>query len=94
MLRLLRPVPHPPRAHHTTTTTPAASRPRQPTAGQAATALPVPVPAPGGGPGRRNWLMLAVLVTGLFMALLDVTIVNVAMPTIGRNLHARACPWG
>jgi hypothetical protein len=32
--------------------------------------------------------MLAVLVTGLFMALLDVTIVNVAVPTIGRSLHA------
>jgi MFS family permease len=37
---------------------------------------------------RRDWLMLTVLVTGLFMALLDVTIVNVAMPTIGRSLHA------
>jgi MFS family permease len=37
-------------------------------------------------PGR--WLMLIVLLAGQFMALLDVTIVNVAMPTIGRNLHA------
>lgn len=32
--------------------------------------------------------MLAVLVTGQFMALLDVTIVNVAMPTVGADLHA------
>src|SRR6516164_9652133 len=37
-------------------------------------------------PGR--WLMLLVLLAGQFMALLDVTIVNVAMPTIGRSLHA------
>src|SRR5215469_2003676 len=34
------------------------------------------------------WLMLVVLLSGQFMALLDVTIVNVAMPTIGRSLHA------
>jgi MFS family permease len=40
------------------------------------------------GPGRRRWAMLAVLLAGQFMALLDVTIVNVAMPTIGRSLHA------
>ena len=32
--------------------------------------------------------MLTVLLAGQFMALLDVTIVNVAMPTIGRSLHA------
>src|SRR6202012_621604 len=38
--------------------------------------------------GRGRWLMLAVLLAGQFMALLDVTIVNVAMPTIGRSLHA------
>ena len=44
-------------------------------------------PATGTGPGRRRWAMLAVLLAGQFMALLDVTIVNVAMPTIGRSLH-------
>jgi MFS family permease len=38
--------------------------------------------------GRGRWLMLIVLLAGQFMALLDVTIVNVAMPTIGRSLHA------
>jgi MFS family permease len=32
--------------------------------------------------------MLVVLLFGQFMALLDVTIVNVALPTIGRSLHA------
>ena len=32
--------------------------------------------------------MLVVLLAGQFMALLDVTIVNVALPTIGRSLHA------
>jgi MFS family permease len=37
---------------------------------------------------RRRWLMLAVLISGQFMALLDVTIVNVAIPTIKAQLHA------
>jgi MFS family permease len=37
---------------------------------------------------RGRWLMLIVLLAGQFMALLDITIVNVAMPTIGRTLHA------
>src|ERR1700728_1368210 len=37
---------------------------------------------------RARWLMLVVLLGGQVMALLDVTIVNVAMPTIGRSLHA------
>jgi MFS family permease len=37
---------------------------------------------------RGRWLMLIVLLAGQFMALLDVTIVNVAMPTIGRSEHA------
>jgi len=36
---------------------------------------------------RRLWLILAVLLGGQFMALLDVTIVNVAMPTISTDLH-------
>jgi MFS family permease len=40
------------------------------------------------GASRGRWIMLAVLLAGQFMALLDVTIVNVAMPTIGRDLHA------
>src|ERR1700743_3461285 len=40
------------------------------------------------GPGRRGWAMLALLLAGPLMALLDVTIVNVAIPTIARSLHA------
>ena len=42
----------------------------------------------GGARDRARWVMLIVLLCGQFMALLDVTIVNVAMPTIGRSLHA------
>ncbi|HEY1666443.1 MAG TPA: MFS transporter, partial [Trebonia sp.] len=45
------------------------------------------VRADGARDGAR-WLMLIVLLCGQFMALLDATIVNVAMPTIGRSLHA------
>src|SRR3984957_200663 len=44
--------------------------------------------AVGGARDRARWVMLIVLLCGQFMALLDVTIVNVAMPTIGRSLHA------
>jgi MFS family permease len=42
----------------------------------------------GATAAQGRWLMLIVLLAGQFMALLDVTIVNVAMPTIGRSLHA------
>src|SRR3984885_3797123 len=42
----------------------------------------------GGVQDRGRWLMLIVLLCGPFMALLDATIVNVAMPTLGRSLHA------
>src|ERR1700721_2391373 len=37
---------------------------------------------------RGRWLMLVVPLAGQFMALLDLTSVNVAIPTIGRTLHA------
>jgi MFS family permease len=51
---------------------------------------PIPGAPPEGDAGadRRRWLMLTVLVIGQFMALLDVTIVNVAIPTIHGRLHA------
>jgi MFS family permease len=52
------------------------------------TVTDVPARARGAAAGRGRWLMLAVLLAGQFMGLLDVTIVNVAMPTIGRSLHA------
>jgi EmrB/QacA subfamily drug resistance transporter len=37
---------------------------------------------------RNKWLALAVLLTGAFMALLDTTIVNVAIPTIRTSIGA------
>jgi len=45
---------------------------------------------PAGPPelNPRRWLSLAVLLTGLFMSLLDTSIVNVALPTIRTSLHA------
>ncbi len=36
---------------------------------------------------RRRWLALAVIVTAQFMVVLDVAIVNVALPTIKTDLH-------
>ncbi|MFI5693320.1 MFS transporter [Kribbella sp. NPDC051586] len=38
--------------------------------------------------GARRGLMLALLLLGQFMALLDTSVVNVAMPTIGAGFHA------
>lgn len=48
-------------------------------------------PGAGGGlPGpagdRRRWLALAVVMTAAFMDLVDVTIVNIAVPSIERDL--------
>ena len=37
---------------------------------------------------RRAWLAMTVLLAGMFMALLDTTIVNVALPTIRTSLDA------
>jgi EmrB/QacA subfamily drug resistance transporter len=51
--------------------------------------------APGGdhdagSASRRDWHILAVVLVGAFMAVLDTTIVNVALPSIAVGLHARS----
>ena len=42
------------------------------------------------GGSRLRWLAAAVLITGTLMDMIDVTIVNVALPTIRAELHASA----
>jgi len=42
----------------------------------------------GDPPDPRRWLTLAVLLLAAFMNLLDISIVNIAIPSIQRNLHA------
>jgi EmrB/QacA subfamily drug resistance transporter len=49
----------------------------------------VPVlPSPGSGPGSRRWLALTVLCVSILIVNLDVTVLNVALPTLVRDLHA------
>ncbi|CAB4898342.1 MAG: MFS transporter [Actinobacteria bacterium] len=36
---------------------------------------------------RKSWFALVVLLAGMFIALLDATIVNVALPSIRQSLH-------
>ena len=38
-------------------------------------------------PDPRRWQALALVCVAFFMTILDVSIVNVALPTIGRHLH-------
>ncbi|MFI8858795.1 MFS transporter [Streptomyces prasinus] len=45
-------------------------------------------PASAPGPGRRSWAPLLAVCTGYFMVILDVTVINVAVPVIGRELSA------
>jgi EmrB/QacA subfamily drug resistance transporter len=45
-------------------------------------------PQLAGSPDPRRWLALTVILIASFMDLLDNTIVNVAIPSIQRNLHA------
>jgi EmrB/QacA subfamily drug resistance transporter len=44
--------------------------------------------AAGDGVDPRRWLTLIILLLAAFMNLLDVSIVNIAIPSIQRNLHA------
>ena len=45
-------------------------------------------PAVGDSPDPRRWLTLVILLLAAFMNLLDVSIVNIAIPSIQRDLHA------
>src|SRR5438046_1713355 len=45
------------------------------------------VPAAEAHPDRRKWLALALVVAAQFMVVLDVAIVNVALPSIRSDLH-------
>ena len=58
---------------------------------QTASPAPHPPPTAGHRPStvpRRSWQALVVLLAGMFIALLDTTIVNVALPTIRTSLDA------
>src|SRR6266536_4693486 len=49
------------------------------------------IPADAGQAGYpRRWLAAIVLIVGALMDMIDVTIVNVALPSIRRDLHASA----
>lgn len=48
----------------------------------------VPAPAAAQLPTRRSWLALSVLLAGMFISLLDTTIVNVALPSIRTSIGA------
>ena len=76
-----------------TRTVPPSPRPREEVAAPpqaparpAAPPAPAPPPAP---PAQRGWgVPLVVLVTGMFMSVLDISIVNVAIPTMQRDFGA------
>jgi EmrB/QacA subfamily drug resistance transporter len=47
-------------------------------------------PGSASGDARNGWHAVSIVLVGAFMALLDTTIVNVALPTIRTGLHASA----
>jgi MFS family permease len=47
-----------------------------------------PTAVPGESTDPRRWLTLVILLLAAFMNLLDVSIVNIAIPSIQRDLHA------
>ncbi len=52
--------------------------------------MPEPQPAhpAGAAPTRNPWLILLSVALGLFMVVLDISILNIALPTISSSLHA------
>lgn len=53
-------------------------------------AEPGPQTEPGEGWSRRKWMTLAILCGALFLDAMDVSSVNIALPTIGSHLHMAA----
>ncbi|MER8156831.1 MFS transporter [Streptomyces sp. NPDC094472] len=49
---------------------------------------PASSPEPGPVSGMRSWVPLLAVCAGYFMVILDVTVINVAVPVIGRELSA------
>src|SRR4051794_3127676 len=45
-----------------------------------------PSPTPGAGEPRRSWIVFALMIAAQFMVILDVSVVNVALPSISRAL--------
>jgi EmrB/QacA subfamily drug resistance transporter len=50
--------------------------------------LPAETTATAAGPHPRRWFIAVVLIVAALMDMLDATVVNVALPSIGRDLHA------
>ncbi|MEO7010169.1 MAG: MFS transporter, partial [Caldimonas sp.] len=53
-------------------------------------ALDPPSPVPDGLPVPQRYRAMAVILLGIAMSVLDSTIVNLALPSIVRDLHADA----
>ncbi|SDC06309.1 drug resistance transporter, EmrB/QacA subfamily [Geodermatophilus telluris] len=57
---------------------------------------PGPAPTPHGTPAeepRRPWTVFALVIAAQVMVVLDVSVVNVALPSIGRGLHLSAADY-
>ena len=70
-----------------TSTTPDIDEPRS--VAPAASVRPAPLHHDDGRPDPDRWKALAVVLAAGFMTLLDVSIVNVALPSIEQGLHAQ-----
>src|SRR5207249_11885846 len=85
------PLPPPPNPPHPPTQRPPTATPATPAP---ITAAPITA-APTSDPPRRQPLQLALILVAAFMVVLDFSIVNVALPSIERELHmpADAVQW-